>query len=114
LRPEAAGGCIEIEKAPFDEAERDKRGEGLADGEEVDERIARPWRLPRGVAPAAPEIADEPAADHERDGGARLAALLEILHEGFAERREARIAGAVYRHGAHATSSAMRLSAMRA
>src|SRR5262249_59944264 len=70
-------------------------------GEDVDQRLAAPRPVRRGVSPPAPQIGDDPAPDPHRDRGADLAALCEVGDEGIAQTDEARVAAAcdVRRHG---------------
>ena len=92
LRPAGSDRGIEVEPALPGQAGRAGGDQALADREHVDQRVRLPAAAAFLVGPAAVQVRDDAAVDHDADRGAPLAAFGEIGAEGVAQRLEPRIA----------------------
>src|SRR5579863_8345918 len=91
--PIADDGRVEVKLALVDEAMRADRSKPFGRGEDVDDGVAVPRTRAGLVGVAGPEVDDLFAIDGNRDGGAVLVTLFEILGKSRFDALEARVAG---------------------
>jgi hypothetical protein len=109
LRPQSRDGRAQVDQTALDQSKGAYGCERLADREDIDERIARPWLRLRAIRPSAPEIDDHAATDRHADSGARLAAVREISKKRVPHLPEARVAIAQKRDRGCNTHAAARV-----
>ncbi len=107
LRPVSGDGRVELEPPHLGESEHADGGDRLADGVEVDDRVALPRARARAVGVSAPQVDHAAPVDVDRERGADLGAGGEDLAQRVADSLEsARAAPVNGQRGSLAFSSA--------
>ncbi len=99
LGPHVLDRRVEREIAALDEREREHRDHALAHRVRVHQRVGAPRHGARGVAVPAPQIDHAHAVDHHAQSRPDLVEVGKVRRERFAQRAEARVAGASDRRG---------------